>query len=106
MELVPPPCAVCHRNRVETDILEGLQTQSGGPLGVETGRAKPSVTLLNRTVVHDIVGWDGRTARLAADHAAFALPFISHVISSDLVLACEHRPLQELLGEANSDDLL
>src|SRR5271165_6768181 len=83
MELVPLPCAVSHHNRMETDILEALQTQGAGHLGVEAAGAKLSVTLLNRAIVHDIVGRDGHTARLAADHAAALLTFVSHVISSD-----------------------
>jgi hypothetical protein len=78
---------------METDILEALQTQSAGHLGVEAAVAKHSVALLNRAVVHDIVAWDGRTACIAADHA---LPtFISHVISSDLVSARGHCRSQE-----------
>src|SRR5208282_2541065 len=83
MELVPLPCAVSHHNRMETDILEALQTHGAGHLGVEAAAAKLSVTLLNRAIVHDIVGRDGRTARLAADHAGALLTFVSHVISSD-----------------------
>jgi hypothetical protein len=84
MELVPLPGAISHHNRVETDILKALQTQGAGHLGVEAAGAKLSVTLLNRAIVHDIVGWDGRAARLAADHAAALLTFVCHVISSDL----------------------
>src|SRR5271157_231031 len=90
MELVLLPCAVSHQNRMETDILEALQTQGAGHFGVEAAAAKLSVTLLNRAVVHDIVGRDGRTARLAADNAAALLTFAYHVISSDLVSAREH----------------
>ena len=44
MELVPLPCAVSHHNRMERDILEALQTQSAGHLGVEAAVAKLSVT--------------------------------------------------------------
>jgi hypothetical protein len=84
MELVPLPGAISHHNRMETDILEALQTQGAGHLGVEAAVAKLSVTLLNRAIVHDIVGWDDRAARLAADHAAALLIVVSHVIPSDL----------------------
>src|SRR5208283_4597658 len=84
MELVPLPCAVSHHNRMETDILEALQTQGAGHLGVEAAGAKLSVTLLNRAIVHDIVGRDGHTARLAADRGGALLTFVSHVISLDL----------------------
>jgi hypothetical protein len=87
MELVPLPCTVSQHNRMETHIIEALQTQSAGHLGVETAVAKLSVTLLKRAVVHDIVARDGGTARTAADHAAALLTFVSHVISSDLVSA-------------------
>jgi hypothetical protein len=80
---------------METDILEALQTQGAGHLGVEAAVAKLSETLLNRAVVHNIVGCDGRTARLAADHAAALLTFVSHVTSSDLVSAREHYPSDE-----------
>jgi hypothetical protein len=90
MELVPLPGAISHHNRMETDILEALQTQGAGHLGVEAAVAKLSVTLLNRAIGHDIVGRDGRTARRAADHAAALLTFVSHVIPSDLVSAGEH----------------
>jgi hypothetical protein len=96
MELVPLACAVSHHNRMETDILEALQTQSAGHLGVEAAVAELSVTLVDRTVVHDIVCRDGRTARIAADHPAALLTFVSHVISSDLVSAREHCCSQEL----------
>jgi hypothetical protein len=89
MELVPLPCAISYHNRIETDILE-VQAQGAGHLSVEAAVAKLSVTLLNRAIIHDIVGWDGRTARLAADHAAALLTFVTHVISSDLVSAREH----------------
>jgi hypothetical protein len=75
---------------METDILEALQIQGAGHHGVEAAVAKLSVTLLNRAIVHDIVGRDGRAARLAADHAAALLTFVSHVISSDIVSAREH----------------
>ena len=44
MELVPLACAVGHHNRMETDILEALQTQSAGHLGIEAAGAKHSVT--------------------------------------------------------------
>jgi len=80
---------------MEMDILEALQTQSAGHLGVEAAVAKLSVTLLNRAVVHDIVSRDGRTARTAADRAAALLTLVSHVISSDLVSAREYRRSQE-----------
>src|ERR1700719_3538054 len=90
MELVPLPGAISHHNRMETDVLEALQTQGAGHLGVEAVVAKLSVTLLNQAIVHDIVGRDGRAARLAADHAAALLTFVSHVISSDIVSAREH----------------
>ena len=49
MELVPFPCAICHLNRIETDILEALQTQSAGHLGVEASGAKLSVTSVSYT---------------------------------------------------------
>src|ERR1700722_18109037 len=90
MELVPLPRAVDHHNRMETDIFEAFQTRDAGHLGVEAAVAKLAVTLLNRAIVHDIVARDGRIARLAADHAAALLTFVSHVISSDLVSAREH----------------
>jgi hypothetical protein len=86
---VPLPGAISHHNRMEMDILEVLQAQGTGHLGVQATGAKLSVTLLNRAIVH-IVGWDARTARLAADHAAAPLTFVSHVISSDLVSAREY----------------
>jgi hypothetical protein len=47
---------------METISLETLETKGAGHLGVEATSAKLSVTLLNRTIVHDIVGWDGRSA--------------------------------------------
>jgi hypothetical protein len=52
--------------------------------------------LLERAAVHDIVARDGRTARIAAHHAAALLTFVCHVISSDLVSAREHCRSQEL----------
>jgi hypothetical protein len=87
MELVPLPGAISHHNRMETDVLEVLQTQGVGHLGVQAAGAKFSVTLLNRAIVHDIVGRDARTARLAADHAAALLTLVTHVISNELVSA-------------------
>jgi hypothetical protein len=89
MELVPVPGAVSHHNRMETDILEALQSHGAGHLGVEAAGAKLSETLLHRAVIDGIVGRDGRTARLAADHVAALFSFVSHVISSDLVSARE-----------------
>jgi hypothetical protein len=86
MELVPLACAVSHHNRMETDILEVLQTQGRGHLGVEAAAAKHSVALLNRAIVYDIVDRDGRTACLAAYHAAALLTFVSHVTSCDRVM--------------------
>jgi hypothetical protein len=71
---------------METDILKALQTQSAGHLGVEAAAAKLSVTLLKRAVVYDIVARDSRTARIAADHAAALLTFISHVISESIAV--------------------
>jgi hypothetical protein len=82
MELVPLPCAISHHNRMETDVLEPLQTQGVGHLKVKAAGAKLSVTLLDRAIVHDIVGWDARTARLAANPAAVLLTPVTHVISS------------------------
>jgi hypothetical protein len=79
MELVPLPCAVDHHNWMEADILEVLQTQSTCHLGVEAAAAKLPVALLDRAVVHDIVGRDGRATRFAADCAAALLTFVSHV---------------------------
>jgi hypothetical protein len=90
MKLVPLSRAVSHHNRLETDMLEALQTQSTRHLGVEAAAAKLSVALLNRAVVHDIVGRDRRTARIAADHAAALSTFVSHVISSEFVSARKH----------------
>jgi len=72
MELVPLPSAVDHHNRMETDILEALQTQSAGHLGVEAAAAKLPVTFFDRAIADDIVGRDGRTIRIAAGRAAVA----------------------------------
>jgi hypothetical protein len=87
MELLPLPCAISHHNRVETDVLEPLQTQGVGHLDVQTAGAKLSVTVLNRAIVHGIVGWDARTARFAANPAAALLTLVIHVISSPFVSA-------------------
>src|ERR1700749_4257120 len=72
---------------METDLLEVLQTQGVGHLGIQAAGAKLSVTFLDRAIVHEIVGRDARTARLAADHAAALLTLVTHVISNELVSA-------------------
>jgi len=84
MELVPLPGAISHHNRMETGILEALQTQGAGYLRVEAAGAKLSVTLLNRPIVHGVIARDGRAAGFTKDHAVVLLTFVSHVISSDL----------------------
>jgi hypothetical protein len=74
---------------MEMDIFEAFQTEGAGHLGVEAAVAKLSVILLNRAIVHDLVGRDGRTARLAADHCrSDYLRLSCHL--QDLVSAREH----------------
>ena len=80
MELVPLPSAVDHHDRMETDILEALQTQGAGYLGVEAAAAKLPVPFFDRAIADDIVRRDGRATRFAADRAAALLTFVSHVI--------------------------
>jgi hypothetical protein len=43
-------------------VLEALQTQSAGHLGVEAAAAKPPVTFFDRAIADDIVGRDGRAS--------------------------------------------
>lgn len=79
MKLVLLPCAIRHHNGMEKEILEVVQTQYAGHFGVEALIAKLSVTLLNRAIVHDLVGSDGNAARVADDLAVALLTVAGQV---------------------------